>query len=264
MKKPTEKSVLDQITHRLNKANIDFQQEIIVSGSPQDLFVNLPKGGTATFEIKTWEPTHENISFAESLAKSYLLATGADFSFVVIPELKKSSLSTGVISPNDFDSVIQKIDIAKDKSALRIIRNNDLEKMIFVAMPFSNIYNDTYAVAIQPSCSSCNYRALRIDHLDHTADMVNKIMDSIDSSVGVIADISESRPNVLYEMGYARAKGKEIIQICSIHKGRTKEILVKNLPFDISHFPVTFYNIGGTHNLKSILVKKVANIFKLS
>ena len=49
----------------------------------------------------------------------------------------------------------------------------------------------------------------------------------------MIAEISGARPNVFYELGYARALGKAVIQ--TAYEGTT-------LPFDVFDVPTHFWN----------------------
>ena len=56
---------------------------------------------------------------------------------------------------------------------------------------------------------------------------VDEIQRLIRQSVGVIADLSEAKPNVLYEAGYAHALNKPCVHICSTS--------IEKLPFDVSH-----------------------------
>ena len=61
--------------------------------------------------------------------------------------------------------------------------------------------------------------------------VVDEIQRLIRQSVAVIVDLSEAKPNVLYEAGYAHALNKPCIHICSTS--------TEKLPFDVSHWKTT-------------------------
>ena len=67
------------------------------------------------------------------------------------------------------------------------------------------------------------------------------IYDYIDNCKFIITDLTHHRPNCYYELGYARAKGKQII-LC-IEESQRKEI-----PFDVTPLRYTPYNISKKDN----------------
>ena len=256
MEEQNEKKIIDDLRKNLEEANITYQQALFVSGSAQDFYVETPTGGTVTFDVKAWKPTPQNIRYAESLAQSYLKAAGTDYSFVVLPEMKTSDISKGVISVNDVSDVIHNLSFiktGKKKSAYPKISTKKLNKSIFVAMPFSEQYNDTFAVGIEPACTEFNFASVRIDHENFSGDIVAEIKQRIIESKGVIVDISESRPNVLFELGFATAKNRKIIQICATPK--------EDIPFNIRNDKTIFYKIGNTKPLNKKLLAIIPEVF---
>jgi len=256
MNKQTEKEIFDRIKKSFEKSNISYKEALYVSGSAQDFYFISPTGGTATIEIKSWEPTTNNLHTAEMLAKSYLNVTDTDYAFVVLPEVKTSNFEKGVLSVEDVEKIIQSPSILKkrkkDSSRPRIIEKK-FTKNIFVAMPFSDKYYDTFAVAVEPACTKHEYSCVRIDYEEFSGDIVCEIKSRIEKSQGVIVDISESRPNVLFELGFAFGLGRKIIQICSTSK--------EKIPFDIRNDKTIFYKIGQTKILNNKLNKSIQKIF---
>jgi nucleoside 2-deoxyribosyltransferase len=74
----------------------------------------------------------------------------------------------------------------------------------------------------------------------------------IRKSVAVIVDLSESKPNVLYEAGYAHALKKPCIHICSTSMDK--------LPFDVAQWKTTPYQAGQTHKLRKDLTQRLKAI----
>ncbi len=88
-------------------------------------------------------------------------------------------------------------------SSTRILTRIGPQRTIFAAMPFSGDYDDTYFVAMAHAAHSLGAVCRRIDREDFEGDIVEGIKKLIRESVAVIADLSESKPNVLYETGFA-------------------------------------------------------------
>ena len=69
---------------------------------------------------------------------------------------------------------------------------------------------------------------VRTDKEEFSGENAERIRVLIRQSVDVICDLSESRPNVLYELGFAHAFEKPTIHICSTP--------LDNLPFDVRNW----------------------------
>jgi hypothetical protein len=110
-----------------------------------------------------------------------------------------------------------------------------LSTNVFVVMSFENVphLTDAYATFVRV-CKEYGFSAVKVDnHLDGHERIVPAIFSNIRRSAFVIADISGARPNVFYELGYARAIGKAVIQ--TAYAGT-------QLPFDVFDVPTLFWN----------------------
>jgi nucleoside 2-deoxyribosyltransferase len=119
-------------------------------------------------------------------------------------------------------------------------------------MPFSGQYDDTFLVAIQPAALAFKAVADRVDHTGHFGDIVQQIKDMIKVAKVVIADLSESKANVCYEVGYAEALNKPVVQICSTP--------IASIPFNLRNNQTVAYQIGQTSKLKTKLEKELAKV----
>jgi nucleoside 2-deoxyribosyltransferase len=119
-------------------------------------------------------------------------------------------------------------------------------------MPFSGQYDDTFLVAIQPSALALKAAAERVDHAGRSGDVVQQIREMIKTAQVVVADLSESRPNVCHEVGYAEALGKPVVQICATP--------VANLPFNLRNNQTIAYQIGQASRLRTKLERQLAKI----
>jgi len=75
----------------------------------------------------------------------------------------------------------------------------------------------------------------------HGADAVAETQQQIRRCHAVIADLSTSEPDVLYELGFAEAIGKPSVQICSTP--------YDDLPFMVRNRDTLLYRPGRTHLL---------------
>jgi hypothetical protein len=88
------------------------------------------------------------------------------------------------------------------------------ENYYFVAMSFEKDPSllDTFE-AIERSVQRYNPKATidRVDRIPGAYDVPDKIIECIRKANVVIADLTRERPNVYYELGYARGMGKRVI-----------------------------------------------------
>lgn len=123
---------------------------------------------------------------------------------------------------------------------------------IFVIMSFDPKYDKTYE-AIVNGGKLLNHYDLQIERVsDHKGDYIitKRIEHSINRSEIVICDVSEKSPNVYYELGYARAKGKKIILTA-------KEGTI--LPFDVQQYHTNFYK--DEFSLQKMIHDELENYF---
>jgi len=108
------------------------------------------------------------------------------------------------------------------------------EGYVFVAMPIGpdNSFDDVLD-SIKEACNRCGLTAERVDEAQVNERITDRILESIQKAEYVIVDLTESRPNVFYEAGYAQGIGKVPIYIA-----RNGTIL----EFDLKDYPVIFFD----------------------
>jgi nucleoside 2-deoxyribosyltransferase len=241
----------EEISENLKRAGLVYRKDVYVSGSAADFYVESPQGGTVVLNVKNWPLAELTPYVASKLADSYKNASGTDFSFIVTPNYPNGINIPGIVAVDDISKVINKLP-PKMNVTKPIVQIDKTNKKVFAAMPFSENYFDTFAVAFDPACFQINAKCIRIDHKAYTGNVVSEIKKEISESKYVLADLSESRPNVLFEIGYAAALGIPVIQVCSTNLGK--------LPFDVRNENTIKYRKGATIKLRDILIEKLKTI----
>lgn len=89
-----------------------------------------------------------------------------------------------------------------------------------------------------------NIKAIKSgDNYNSNSDMIEDIWEKINEAAFIIADLSDNKPNVFYELGICHTLGKKVIQICD-KESRDKDYNGK-LPFDINTRLTYFYENSG-------------------
>ena len=111
------------------------------------------------------------------------------------------------------------------------------------------IFKDTLD-AFQEVCGDCKYEANRIDQQNPEDRIMPGIFASIKRAAFIIADLSEPKSNVYYELGYAQGLNKPVI--VTAYKGTV-------LPFDVNDVPTIFWEsqVDFKENLKA-KIKEIA------
>lgn len=124
-----------------------------------------------------------------------------------------------------------------------------IKPKVFTVMQFTSEYNDLYNEVIKPICEELGFESIRADEFYTSTPILQDIIESIQDSTVIIAEITPDNPNVFYEIGYSHAIGKPTILLCD----RKRE----KLPFDLSSFRTLFYenSISGKNKIEVSLRK---------
>lgn len=134
-----------------------------------------------------------------------------------------------------------------------------LSREVFVIMSFEMKDDlEDYKAAVEQVCRDAGFEAIRTDTrpADNTHQIIDAIHDHIQTCGFVIADLTNERPNVYYEIGYAM--------------GLSKKLILTAKQGEPVHFDLHGYNRiewSGSENLKRQLkpvVKEFASSFGLS
>jgi len=127
-------------------------------------------------------------------------------------------------------------------------------------MPFNNDWAEAIKeMVIRPVCEELGLELKRADDWSSSTAIIDDIVKAIREADVVIADISESNPNVFYELGYAHAiKPRRTILITSEPP--------ENSPFDVRHYRIFKYSVKEPEreHFRKKLKEAIENALKAS
>lgn len=245
-----EKEIEDIVAERLREAGLKFVTEKAIGGLAPDFIVYAPDGRQFIVETRRWDFPGLTTE-ASRQAQFYQEAAKVDGAFVVIPGLKRNLPAKGVVSVDGLvPAILAELETAKTHT--HPAETTKVERLIFAAMPFAPQYEDVFFVAMSYAAEQVGAVCDRVDRREFQGNVVEEIHRMIRKSVAVIVDLSESKPNVLYEAGYAHALKKPCVHICSTS--------TEKLPFDVAQWKTTVYQPGQTHKLQKELTQRLKAI----
>lgn len=234
----------------LENAQFRFKREPAIGGLRPDFIVYGPKDVRVVVEVKAWDSGGGNTARAWSQVEAYKEATGTDQAFLVIGGLNRNFKNKGAVNVEGLVPALRSLFKKKGKGEKRTgFGLSTSKRTVFAAMPFSREYDDTFFVAMAHAAKEVNAVCRRVDTEEFSSDIVEKIKEMIEESIAVIVDLSESRPNVLYEAGYSHALPRPTVHICSTP--------LSELPFDVRNWNTIKYKKGQTTVLRDPLIRQL-------
>jgi hypothetical protein len=156
------------------------------------------------------------------------------------------------ITAEIFAEAITLIDKGEYKDLRRRLADSHRENYSFFICPFGNDEVDhNYEMVIKPAVEKYQFTIFRADEISHTRQITDVIIDSIVKAKFVIADLTDSRPNCYYEVGFAQSLSKPVIILAK--EGTERH-------FDISTYK---WNYWKTYkDLKPLVDKELSSLLK--
>ena len=126
-------------------------------------------------------------------------------------------------------------------------------KQCFVAMWFDNETKEAWSEAIKPAIKESGYTEIRIDEVEHTDDINDRIISEIRQSKFMIVDLTGYRGGVYFEAGFAYGLGLTVIYTC-------KEDQLENVHFDLKHRNMILWTTDKLGEFKDKLVKRIGAV----
>ena len=236
----------------LDKGKIKFKENVAVGGALTDFVVEAPNGRLLVLEAKNWSPTAGNVARAKKNASFYEEELGCDKALYVLRGLKGSREDEGIIDQREVATIVERVlEKMTDLPARKKPSGTKSRKKgnnVFAAMPFEKDFDDVYRISVAYAAKRADAAADRLDDPDVTGNILDEMDTRIRRSIAVIADITRSKPNVMYEVGYAHALGKPLVII-------TQD--AKKIPFNLKPYRALEYVRGQTYEFRKPLARQL-------
>jgi hypothetical protein len=128
-----------------------------------------------------------------------------------------------------------------------------------VFQPFDRAaFDKRYEGTLVPAIEDAGLEPYRVDRDEGAVIPIEALHDEIRAAKICLSDITTRNPNVMYELGYAIAAGKDVVIICSTQEH-------ESFPFDIRHRGIIQYtpeSISDLNQLKANVTNKIAALLK--
>lgn len=126
--------------------------------------------------------------------------------------------------------------------------------LVSVMMPFDAAFNAIYQ-GIQKAAMNVGLTCKRADDIWKNHEIIQDIVDLIDSSRIVVSDCTGRNPNVFYEVGIAHTLGREVILITQNEN---------DVPFDLRHLRFIRYypNTQGIDDMTIALQRRIQTLIE--
>jgi len=123
---------------------------------------------------------------------------------------------------------------------------------IFVIQPFGKESDAVYEL-ISSAAAKADVFVYRADLLETKDSVLQSIHDAIHSASLTIADVTDANPNVMYEVGFARAQNIPLILIANASR---------RVPFDLAISLALIYDLSNSSEFIESLAKLIKNALK--
>lgn len=228
-----------------------------------DVMVKTPTGRSIIVDVKNWDNANssEKRKKAERQTTLWKDLTGADYVFIAT-DIGDSVPECNIFS---FSDLLSRISWIIDNESLHPVLGTNMAVLressspdtpaVFVAMPFENHFDDTYFLGIGHAVSQIGGYCLRVDCEVFTESVISRIHEDIRNSAIVIADLTDSNPNVLYEVGFAHGLQKRVLFLSASS--------IDELPFNVRGWSIVRYTFGQIHKLQYELERRLRELLSL-
>ena len=121
----------------------------------------------------------------------------------------------------------------------------------FIIMPFDSEFSDVYAGFLNPVLKENGFDVKRADDIESQQNILRDIVEQIDQSDLIVADLTGLNPNVFYELGLAHALRKSVLLITQS---------IEEVPFDLKSYRLLEYDthFARIENAKNQLARYLA------
>jgi hypothetical protein len=128
-------------------------------------------------------------------------------------------------------------------------------RYVFVAMPYKREFENVFDFGMRLPIEECGLLPVRVDKEAFSGSISQEIKRRLQQSLLVIADVTDSNPNVLYELGYAEGCAIPTIVVCQKREHA-------EMPFDLRDVNTLFYENELLRNLNRDLLLRIRHVLE--
>ncbi len=129
---------------------------------------------------------------------------------------------------------------------------NKESTMGFIAMSFNPTMLELWKYGIDSGIRDAGYEPKRVDKYEHNNKVDDEIIALIRRSRFVVADLTDQRPSVYFEAGFALGLGLPVFWTC-----KKKEIDGKEIHFDTRQYNIIPWEEGGLQDFQKALANRI-------
>ncbi len=103
----------------------------------------------------------------------------------------------------------------------------------FLIMPFEEEFDSIYVDFLKPTLEEVGFEIIRADDIQDQQNILKSVVDGINRSDLIVADLTTNNPNVFYELGLAHALQKPVILVTQS---------IDEVPFDLKSYRLLEYS----------------------
>ena len=107
------------------------------------------------------------------------------------------------------------------------------KKSVFLIMPFDEEFDPVYSDFIKPVLEKIGFNVVRADDIQSQRSILRDVLEKINSSDLIVADLTSANPNVFYELGLAHMLRKPVILVTQS---------IDEVPFDLRPYRLLEYS----------------------
>jgi hypothetical protein len=130
----------------------------------------------------------------------------------------------------------------------------ELTSSCFVVMPFKEDFDDLYATVVRAAVERAGLTCVRGDEISSHSPVMHEVWGALRRALVVIAVLSESNANVMYEVGLAHAMGKPVVIVA--REGAC-------VPVALQSFPWLYYNDAAAPWKDAFVAETSATIMRV-
>ena len=193
--------------------------------------------------------------FIKSEDHAALSEPGSDDSLLRLQQFKRVVRQSGFVSEfRSVDELKAQVVTALVDVGRSLTRGQE-QKSVMLLLPYGEPKNDLRRYLRTMLEQKYDMEVYELDQMSASARSANARMQALQRSDIIIAEVTDSNPNVMYELGFAHSLRKLTILLA-------ESSFERSLPFDLHGFDILAYDLGNFNQLEPQLTRRIEEYTK--